>query len=585
MNFVYCFTKRVPSAVIFGLFFLTACSSATQLSATEASQATSEPVLAVVDSPPKADLEPTDSDVMYHVMAAEVLGAEGNFQGAAAEYLEAALSSDDPEIAERATRVAVSADDWQMVALASDRWAVLDPQSLDARQLATGSRLREGDYSGAEYQLAKILDLTEDNRTRGWGIVVSLLTPARDQARAKKVLNNLLLDFNAEDNADALFARSQMSARTGSLDLAGNYIERAIKLEPGRADLLAWSGRLAVNRQNHQLALMRYRQAWEVSDRDPSIAMSYAELLKRNKQPKAAQAILAELPDTPEMRFTRIVFALELGDRGQAQLLYDGFSEAGYKDLSETSFQAAQSAELLGLKQEAVDWYAQVEGERTIRSIMRLAYLLAELGDIDEARNRLAQLRIQTDARIKSQSFQAEAQILQEADRLDEAILVLNQALESLPDDAGLRYIRALLAVNLGYLKLAESDLRQIIASQPDNAAALNALGYTLADLTDRYGEAEQLIFQAYELQPDESSIIDSMGWISYRLGRLKQAEMYLKKAWQADKGAEIAAHLGEVLWVSGRRNEAKAVWQAGTRIEADNDILIKTLQRFGLLP
>ena len=154
--------KRVPSAFIFVLFLASSCSSVPKT--------TSEPV---AENPSAASeraqnhiadevsevsgLAPTDTDIMYHVLAAEVLGSEGDFSGAAAEYLEAALASQDPEIAERAARVAVSAGEWQMVALASDRWAMLQPDSLDAHQLAAGSRLREGDYAGAEYQLARIL--------------------------------------------------------------------------------------------------------------------------------------------------------------------------------------------------------------------------------------------------------------------------------------------------------------------------------------------------------------------------------------------------------------------------------------------
>jgi len=137
----------------------------------------------------------------------------------------------------------------------------------------------------------------------------------------------------------------------------------------------------------------------------------------------------------------------------------------------------------------------------------------------------------------------------------------------------------------MGQLELAENDLRQIIAVQPSNAAALNALGYTIADLTDRYTEAEPLIQQAYELQPNESSIVDSMGWIAYRLGRLEEAEKYLRKAWDTSKGAEIAAHLGEVLWVSGQKDEARLYWQSGIQLERDNKVLLETMQRFGESP
>ena len=136
-----------------------------------------------------------------------------------------------------------------------------------------------------------------------------------------------------------------------------------------------------------------------------------------------------------------------------------------------------------------------------------------------------------------------------------------------------------------GQLELAESDFRRIITAQPENAAALNALGYTLADLTDRYAEAEPLIRKAYELEPNESSIIDSMGWVAYRLGRLKEAEGYLQEAWRINQGAEIAAHLGEVLWVSGQKEEARAYWRSGTELDDSNEVLLRTMQRFGELP
>jgi len=514
-----------------------------------------------------------------------VLGAEGDFSGAASEYLEAALTSQDPEIAERATRVAVSAGEWQMVAMASDRWAMLDPDSLDAHQLAAGSRIREGDYAGAEYQLARILELTESDTSRGWGIVTTLLAPANDQKRAGKVMNNLLEDFDATSNVDALFARSQFTARGGDLGKATEYIDQAIEQEPGRADFLAWAGRLAVNRQDTELALQRYGQAWHAAPGDPAIAMAYAELLKRENDTEAAQAVLADLPDTPEMRFARVLFAMEVEDRESAEELYRDFFDITYKDVSNAAFHAAQSAELLDHHREAIDWYKQVTGERSLRAVMRQAFLHSELGDVDEARNVLAQLRIQTDSKIKSQSYQAEVQILQNAGQNDEAMQVLNKALDVLPEDIALRYMRGLLAVTLVQLDLAESDFRWIIDVEPENSAALNALGYTLADLTDRYDEAERLIHKAFELQPDESSIIDSMGWIAYRQGRLPEAQRYLAQAWRTTQAAEIAAHLGEVLWVSGQKDEAREFWKAGMRADKTNEVLIKTLQRFGELP
>jgi tetratricopeptide (TPR) repeat protein len=585
MNFDYCFMKRVPGVFIFVMLITMACSSAQELPPLPAPNTGPDSAESVKDDVPNKEMIPTDSDVMSHVFSAEILGSEGDFSGAAARYLEAALLSEDPEIAERATRIAVSAGEWQMVALASDRWAMLDPGSLDARELAAGSRLKEGDYVGAEYQLARLLEITTSDKAQGWRIVTSLLAPAPDQARATKVLDSLMKDFGADSNVDILIARSQLAARNRNFEQAVILANTAIELDPENTDSLIWAGRLAISMGNDALALSRYRQAWKTIPQDRQIAMAYAELLKRNNDLTAAQAVLAQLPDTPDMRFARIVFALDANDRDTAKSLYKGFSRSKYVETPEAAFQAAQSAEVLEFHREAIDWYKQVTGELSLRAVMRQAFLLANLGEIEEARTLLIGLRKEAGSGIRSQSYQAEAQILQGVGRQDEALKVLNDAMAVLPEDIPVRYTRALLAVTLGQLELAERDLRQIILAQPDNAAAINALGYTLADLTERYEEAEQLILQAYQLQPEDPSIIDSMGWVSYRLGRLNEAEAYMREAWKVLRNAEVAAHLGEVLWVRGQKDEARSLWILGAQMPGDNKALIETMKRFGEAP
>jgi tetratricopeptide (TPR) repeat protein len=334
-----------------------------------------------------------------------------------------------------------------------------------------------------------------------------------------------------------------------------------------------------------ELALERYRQAWRASPADPQVAMSYAELLKRQGDAGAGLDVLAQLPDTPEMRFARIVFALDAGDEPSAVALYAGFTEARYPAAQDLPFHAAQSAELLDRPDEAIRWYGKVTGENSLRATMRRAFLLAEEGEVGEARNLMTRLRIGGDTRVKSQSYQAEAQILQQAGQPEEAMKVLDAALVELPDEFPLRYARALLAVSMGLIELAETDLRHAIAGDPDNAVAINALGYTLADLTDRFEEAEELIRLAYEMQPDDPSVIDSMGWIAYRQGRLDEAERYLREAWHLLRNPEVAAHLGEVLWVRGYPDQARELWAEGRELEGDQRVLIDTMQRFGEQP
>jgi Flp pilus assembly protein TadD len=256
-----------------------------------------------------------------------------------------------------------------------------------------------------------------------------------------------------------------------------------------------------------------------------------------------------------------------------------------FEDDEEKSFYQAQAAEALGFDQKAITLYGQVSsGDRALAASIRRAELMAQLGDVAGARRALAELRLQANELAIEESWLAEARILREAGARDQAFHVLDEAIEQLPGSVPILYTRALLAAEIGWIDVAEQDLREIIARQPENAAALNALGYTLADQTERYDEAEALIRQAYILQPHEPSIVDSMGWIAYRQGRLDEAEEFLRRAWKLDQNPEIAAHLGEVLWVSGKKEEAVKAWRDAQALDGQNAVLLETLERLHIV-
>jgi tetratricopeptide (TPR) repeat protein len=290
---------------------------------------------------------------------------------------------------------------------------------------------------------------------------------------------------------------------------------------------------------------------------------------------------MAEMPQAPDVMLSRILFEIAAKKQEAANKLYAEFGETEFDDVQEKAFYRAQAAEALGRMDEAIEQYAQVtSGERAMAAAIRIAELRAVGGDLEGARAELARLREQTSQAIVEESWLAEARILREADQREEAFEVLTEAQNQLPQSIPILYTRALLAAELGRVDVAEKDLRVVITAQPENAAALNALGYTLADQTERYEEAEALIRQAYILQPNEASIVDSMGWVAYRLGRYDEAIHYLERARKLDRNPEIAAHLGEVLWAAGRPEEARAVWREGLEVDDSNAILLETLQR-----
>jgi tetratricopeptide (TPR) repeat protein len=230
---------------------------------------------------------------------------------------------------------------------------------------------------------------------------------------------------------------------------------------------------------------------------------------------------------------------------------------------------------------EAIEWYGGIESDDNyFEAQTRLALALARRGDLEGARRQLAQIDPENDQQ-RVQRALAEEQLLRDAKRERDAFDVLNETLRTVPGDKDLLYARALLAEKLNMLDVAEGDLREILKQDPKNATALNALGYTLADRTSRYTEAHDLLQQAISIKPDDPFILDSLGWVNYRLGNRAEAIKFLKRALEIKNEAEIAAHLGEVLWVNGEQNEAESVWSRALRSAPNDESLLSVIKKF----
>ncbi|MCW8828826.1 MAG: tetratricopeptide repeat protein, partial [Gammaproteobacteria bacterium] len=241
-----------------------------------------------------------------------------------------------------------------------------------------------------------------------------------------------------------------------------------------------------------------------------------------------------------------------------------------------------QIAQMRGNRREAIDWFQSMpKGERYIEAQLLAAQLMAEEYGTDSALEYLRQLSLETESE-HTQRYIAEAELLADAERHEEAMAVYNEALESSSEKTTLLYARALTAEKFGRIDLLERDLKQILNIDPNNVQALNALGYTLADRTERYAEAMRYIEQAYALQPEDAAILDSMGWGLYRLGRHQEALEYLRRAAeQLPRDAEVAAHLGEVLWVTGQQQKARQIWERALEVAPEHKVLNETVKRF----
>lgn len=566
---------------LFASFLMTACTGYAQPSDPPPAPATvSEKESQSSASMIEEESEPTDSEVMYRVFAAELLGSEGELEAAVGEYLKAALESDDPSIAMRATRVAFAAQAWQQASMAADRWALLDATSLPARESAALAMLATSDYVGAELQLKELIELSED-KDKAWAMVSGLLARSASPEKAMKVLDNLLMDAGEEGSAAGLYAQSQLAVRAGDYPAAFELAKKAAEAEPGQVEYLAWAGRLALTLGDKEAGKEYMKRAWEVEPNDHDLTLAYADLLAREGDEATARKLTREMVQTPDVMLTRILFELGAKKEDAALALYEEFQAMSFDDPQVKAFYLAQAAESLDRMPDAIAYYGEVtEGELFLPAASRRAELLAREGDMTGAKNSLAKLRLQSDPVVVEQSWLTEASILQQAGDTEGALLSLDTALEQFGTSIPIRYSHALLAAELGQVEVAEIDLRMILVEEPDNAAALNALGYTLADQTDRYTEAEELIRRAYALQPDDASITDSMGWVAYRLGRLDEAETLLTRAWSLENNPEIAAHLGEVLWRQGKIEEAKEIWSQGLAVDEQNAALNETIER-----
>jgi len=333
-------------------------------------------------------------------------------------------------------------------------------------------------------------------------------------------------------------------------------------------------------------AVVSLQKAVERKPDDQNLRLTYARLLVDIKEYDKARVefekLLQASPEDAELLYTLGLLSLEsqhLDDAEKYMMMLIRLDERE----GEAQYYLGRIYENRKQYDIAIDWYQQVHvGDFQFDARLRIADMLGLSGQVDEALEHL-------DAMLKgSQSdgslvriYVAKGELLRLARRYEESMAVFNTALDIVPGNNDLLYARALVAERLGQIDQLEADLNFILKTEPDNAHALNALGFTLADQTDRFEEAYAYLKRAIEIMPDDPAIIDSLGWVHYRLGDYDEAIRLLRKALARFDDSEIAAHLGEVLWVTGEQEEARGIWQKALKKSPDDPVLLKVMQRF----
>lgn len=525
-----------------------------------------------------------DSEVLFHVMAAERLASLGEYRDALDQYLEAALIADDEELARQATRLAGQLGEWEAALTGAERWLELAPDDRDATQIRLLAWVNTGSLDAAVDGLAELIDGYDDPQ-QGWRRATMLLSAVDDEEVAVEAMSRLVERTGRDALApDVLHMQSALYWQIGDSDRALELALDVAEISDERKHRV-WAAQLAAEMDRLELALDLYRTARiEEPDYAP-LALSEAEVLRQLEREDEAIELLRELPPDSDVLYTLGVYLAYMERHGEGVGVWEqmaALEPAGETD--EHVFLVAQLAELLELDEQALTWYRKVDsGHNHERARLRRAVLQAREGEIDQARELLHAVRQIDDRRLVEQSWLVEAELLREANKADEAVELLGRALRDNPNNIRLLYARGLNAVQVDNLELAEQDFRRIIQIDGENAMALNALGYTLTDRTNRHQEAYRLIRRALELEPDDPAILDSMGWVYFRLGRPERALPYLERALEGEDNPEIAAHVIEVLWALDRHDDALDLRDRAVAEWPDDDYLVDTLERLEL--
>ena len=542
------------------------------------------------DPPPAAGVEVAQStlpqqtltdDMVFDILLAEIAGQRGEMNVSVPHYLQAALLAQDPRVAERAVQIASYAKEYQAAERAARRWVELDPDSVEARKALIALALHNGDRQEVITQLDYLLAISDDPEA-GYSLATTILAHEDDKNAALDAMEKLVA--HNPENPYAWMALGRIAVAAEQLDKALQAVNKALAVSPDLASAILLKAQILVRMERKEEASQLLADAVARHPENTNLHFAYGRMLLDAEDLEGSREQFATVvklePDNPDGLYSLALLELETGQykAGEKHLLRlieinDGVQNAyyylGYAKLKQEDDAAA------------LEWYSRVEsGDYWSQAQLRIAEILVRQGDVDAMQEHMQLLR-QKDPAQSVTYYLLEGQVLSDAQLNKEAYELYGKALQASPDNIDLLYAHSLAAEQLGKLKIAERDMRRILEMEPDNVRTLNALGYTLADQTDRYEEALGYINRAYAQEPDDPAIIDSLGWVHYRLGNLDEAHSLLKRAWDMTQDSEIGAHLGEVMWMQGDREGARKIWEASRQTSPDNPVLLEVINRY----
>lgn len=525
---------------------------------------------------PASQLTP---QLMYQFLLGEIAGQRGDLKLSAEAYADLAQRTRDARVARRATEIALYARQSKLALRNAQLWLQLEPDAVKAQQTVASLLVGGGRLADARPYLESWIKTGKPEH-----IFMQLHNLFARQGD-KQAVAGLVADLAAAYPAlpEARFAVAQAAWQAGQGLNAVNALDEALRLRPEWEHAALFKAQILQQKDGDEAAIAFMGSYLKDHPKAKDVRLAYAKQQARagrlDESRQAFNVLVQDMPNDPEPHFALGLVSMQGNDLDNARAAFAKALELDYPDKGVVYYSLGQIAEAKGDHEGALVNFKAVSGQQQFDANLRVAIVLGKAGRLQEGLDWLKQLTPASEAQ-GVRIAQAEAELLRDAKRHGDSFQVFDKALAQYPDNLELLYDRAMAAERLNRLDVLEADLRRMIQLKPDYAHAYNALGYTLADRTDRLAEAVGLLEKALNLAPDDPFILDSMGWALFKLQRYAEAADYLRRAYSGRNDPEIAAHLGEVLWMKGEREEARRVWQGGLKAHPDNESLRETLSR-----
>lgn len=537
---------------------------------------------AIAQSSVKPSITEANAEFVYKYLLGEIAGQRGDLSLASQLFLDLAKKTRDPRLAERAAKTAAYGRQQWLALDAATLWAELDPSSLEAQQATSQMMISTGDIQSAVPHIKELLS-KEESRAATFLYLNDLLRNQKDKKAVLTTIKELAQPYPA--SAEAHFAVAEAAWFAQDMDAAESAIKQASQLRPDWEVSAQMQGQILAKKFPEK-AVDFYKSFLNKNPTANNLRIDYAKLLVRLKRYEEAKPEFIKLTefekDNPDTNAVVGLLSLEANELDMAEQYLQQSMRNGFKDPEKIYMYLGITADRKENKSKALEWYGKIDksNQHYLEAQLATASIIAQTKNTDAAISMLDNLAELT-AVQEIVVAQAQASLLVQDKRHQEAFELIKKTINTIPNTPQLIYDYAMAAERIGKLDLMENELRKVIQLQPDFSAAYNALGYSFADRNINLKEAKTLIETAQKLSPSDHYILDSLGWVEYRLGNYAVAVEHLRKAYSVQEDPEISAHLGEVLWKQGLQEEAKNIWGKALKAFPENSTLVSTYKKF----